>query len=310
MAMVCHGQVRIVRPPDGQPAGTAGNQPPTQPTQRVQPGPQQPPVQARAMTPDEETMAQARRSLAEGKPGKALSLMDSWLDKHKESERAYVPEAYYLRGNAKLAMDDEFAALYDYEAVIRDYPESEQFVPCLERELQVARLYLNGRNKPSNLFGLRLDDGGPLGEELILRLAERLPGSRLAERALLDLADYYARTRDLALAAEAYDVFLRLYPKSQERALAMQRRVYANIARFKGPGYDSAALKDAMVQIDEFQEEFPAEAQRTGVSELRGRPAQNVHQSRSCERRRSSPTSRDRGSCPPPHVPRARRAAR
>ena len=41
----------------------------------------------------------------------------------------------------------------------------------------------------------------------------------------------------------------------------------ANIARFKGPGYDTATLKDAMVQIDEFQLEFPAEAQRTGVSD-------------------------------------------
>lgn len=179
----------------------------------------------------------------------------------------YFAEAYYLRGNAKLAMGNEFASLYDYEEVIKNHPESEQFVPCLERELQVARLYLNGRKKPSNLFGLRLDSGKPLAEEIILRICERLPGSRLAERAILELADYYARARDLELAAETYDVFLRLYPRSDQRSLAMQRRVYANIARFKGPGYDAAALKDAMVQIEEFQEEFPAEAQRTGVSD-------------------------------------------
>lgn len=180
---------------------------------------------------------------------------------------AYVPEVLYLRGNAKLAMGDEWDALFDYEDVIKNYPESDQFVPCLERELQVARLYLNGRNKPGNLFGLRLDSGKPVGEELVLRICERLPGSRLAETSLLELADFYARSRDLELAAETYDVFLRLYPQSDSRSLAMQRRVYANIARFKGPGYDTATLKDAMVQIDEFQQEFPAEAQRSGVSD-------------------------------------------
>jgi outer membrane protein assembly factor BamD (BamD/ComL family) len=49
--------------------------------------------------------------------------------------------------------------------------------------------------------------------------------------------------------------------------LAMQRRVYANIAQFKGPGYDTRSLRDAMVQIEEFQNEFPAQAQATGVSD-------------------------------------------
>ncbi len=258
------------------------------------------PAQGATVSKDAETMAQARRFLAEGKPGRALSLMDTWIANYErrekktslagefigwlfrdptparntaefwrayEESRAYVPEAFYLRGNAKLAMGNEFDALYDYEEVIKYYPESEQFVPCLERELQVSRLYLNGLDKPSAFFGIRWGDGHYLAEEIILRLAERLPGSRLAERALLDLADYYARSRDLNLAAESYDVFLRLYPKSEFRSLAMQRRVFANIARFKGPGYDASSLKDAMVQIEEFQQEFPAEAQRTGVSD-------------------------------------------
>lgn len=256
-AAATHAQVKIADPTGPAPVkvtapgGTPAAQPP------------------RAMSPDEEAMASARRALAEDKPSRALSLLNDWIDRHEKDVQLspYRAEAFYLRGNAKLAMGNEFASLYDYEEVIKNHPESEQFVPCLERELQVARLYLNGRKKPSNLFGLRLDSGKPLAEEIILRICERLPGSRLAERSILELADYYARARDLELAAETYDVFLRLYPRSDQRSLAMQRRVYANIARFKGPGYDAAALKDAMVQIEEFQEEFPAEAQRTGVSD-------------------------------------------
>jgi outer membrane protein assembly factor BamD (BamD/ComL family) len=100
-----------------------------------------------------------------------------------------------------------------------------------------------------------------------VRIAERLPGSKLAERALLELADYYARVRELRMAVETYDVFVRLFPRSPMRANAMQRRIYATVAQFKGPRYDVRMLKDAQVQIEDFAAEFPAEAQRTGLND-------------------------------------------
>jgi outer membrane protein assembly factor BamD (BamD/ComL family) len=212
-------------------------------------------------------MTQARRHLAAEQPAKAKSILDAWIDRHRGSLHASLPEAHYLRGNAWLALDEEYESLYDYEEVVKNYPGSEFFAPSLEREFQVAKLYLRGRNIPSRIFGLRIDSGDRLGEEIILRIAERLPGSRLAEQSLMELADHYARTRDLRLAAETYDVFLQLFPASEHRQLAMQRRVYANIAQFKGPGYATSTLRDAKVQIDEFQEEYPDAAQRTGLSD-------------------------------------------
>jgi tetratricopeptide (TPR) repeat protein len=217
------------------------------------------------LSPDDAVIIAARRALAADRPGEARRTLTKWLNANQGSEHPLLPEAHYLRGNALLAQDDEFEALYDYEEVIKNHPASEFFVSSLERELDIARLYLNGRRKPT--LGLRIDSGVPLAEEIIIRIGERLPGSKLAERALLELADFYARTRDLRMAAETYDVFLRLFPRSDLRQKAMQRRIYANVAQFKGPGYDASVMREAAVLIDDFQNEFPAQAQQSGLTD-------------------------------------------
>ena len=63
------------------------------------------------------------------------------------------------------------------------------------------------------------------------------------------------------MAAETYDVFLTLFPKSEHRRKAMQRRVYSNIARFKGPKYDASGLVEAKFQIERFSA-VPAQAEQ------------------------------------------------
>jgi TolA-binding protein len=220
---------------------------------------------------DAASMSEIRRLLADGRISSARSKVDAWIDANvNEAAKArrsnpFAPEAYLLRGDCKLANDDEYDALFDYEEVVKTFPGSEQFVPSLERELRVANLYFNGRRKRT--FGLRIDDATPIAEEIVIRINERLPGSRLAERAMLDLADYYYRQRDLRSATDTYDVFLRLFPKSEHRQLAMQRRTYSNIAQFKGPRYDGRPLISAKFQIDQFQTEFPADAERVGLSD-------------------------------------------
>lgn len=215
--------------------------------------------------PDARLMDRARRLLADDKPGEARSLLTAWLDAEDRTTNPYQPEAFILRGDARLAESDEEDALRDYEKVVKNYPGSEQFVPALERELSVARLYLSGRHRKALWF--RIESGKPLAEEIIIRINERLPGSRLAEDALIELADYYYQDRDLKMAAEAYDVFLSRFPKSDYRARALQRRAFSSIARFKGPRHDASGLIEARYQIEDFQREYPADAERLGMSD-------------------------------------------
>lgn len=224
--------------------------------------------QATASAPDSADRAEMdaiRRLLAEGRGSDAENRAEEWI-KRSSKQSAFYPEAVLLRGNAKLLQNEEFDALYDYEEVIKDFPGSEQFVPALEKELEIARLYLGGLRRQSWLL-LRIDDGVPTAEEIIIRVNERLPGSALAEQALLDLANYYYDQRDLRMASEAYDVFLTNFPRSEHRELALSRRVYSSIGQFKGPRYNTRGLVDAGVLLRQYQDEFPLQAQLAGLDD-------------------------------------------
>lgn len=211
-------------------------------------------------------LVMARERLARGSDDAAVAMLDEWFEKNPDPRGSMVPEALILRGDAHLAGGDEYRALLDYERVARDFSGTDALPIALERELRIANLYLNGlRVKMWGMF--RIDSGRPLAEEIIIRINERLPGSRLAEQALLDLADYYYRERELRQAADTYDVFLKLFPSSDKRQIAMQRRLYANIAKFKGPQYDASSLIEAQVQIEEYAAEFPAQAREKGLDD-------------------------------------------
>jgi outer membrane protein assembly factor BamD (BamD/ComL family) len=82
---------------------------------------------------------------------------------------------------------------------------------------------------------MRLLDAGDVAEELLIRIQERLPGSRLAELAGIELADYYFARRKMDLAAEMYSIFLQNNPRSEFVSKARRRLIYAHLASFKGP---------------------------------------------------------------------------
>ncbi len=222
-------------------------------------------VEAPAPGSDEAMLAEARRLLAEGEPGRARSLLSRWIERNQRSGSPALPEAYRLRGDAKLAAGEEFSALYDYELVAKQYSGTDQYVIVLERELEIANRYIRGLRR--RFLGIRFINAADMGEELLVRIQERLPQSELAERAGMELADYYYRERRLELADTAYDLFLQNYPRSTQRAKAMRRRVFATLALFKGPKYDASPLTDARVLIERFSASYPADAREAGLDE-------------------------------------------
>lgn len=214
---------------------------------------------------DEALIRDARRALAEDRPGEARNMLDDWIRTHDRSGSQWLPTAYRLRGDAKRAQGDEFKALYDYESVIRGFPGSDEFVIAIEREVDIAVEYANGKKRKA--FGLRIESGGDTAVEIFIRANERLPGSALAERALVELADYYFRRREMDLASEAYGIYLINFPEGPNRLHAKERQIYASIATFNGPRYDATGLRDAREQVRRFELEYPAVAKREGLDE-------------------------------------------
>ncbi|MEQ9459403.1 MAG: outer membrane protein assembly factor BamD [Phycisphaeraceae bacterium] len=205
-----------------------------------------------------------RRLIAEGEGEEAEDLATRWIRNHPDHELEI--EARLLRGDALVSQERYYKALFDYEYVIRVYPGSEAFFTALEREFEIARLYTSGVKRKLLGFAILPADGE--GEELLIRIQERVPGSDLGERASLLLADYYYDNAQMFLASEAYDIFLENYPESNRREWALLRLVLSNLARFKGPKYDATGLLEARERLLIYRAEFPASAEKIGIEAL------------------------------------------
>ena len=218
-------------------------------------------------TGPEGRLAVARRALAEGDYVRAEHLAGAWIEGHEH--HPLLPEAYLVRGDALNAQASLYKALFDYELIARAYPGSELFVLALQREYQIAQRF--GAGYKRKLWGMRIIDASDEAEELLIRIQERLPGSRLAEQAAMELADFYFRRRQMDLAVDMYSIFIENYPDSQWISKARRRLIYAHLATFKGPEFDIAGLREARSRLNELKAMEPSIAQQIGADGLLNR---------------------------------------
>ena len=210
-------------------------------------------------------LLRARQAVLDGDPQRGEDLATAFINQYPNSPM--VAEAYLIRGDALQAMGQEYQSLFDYEEIARGYPNSPVFVTALEREFEIAKQYANGRYR--KLLGLvRILPAEDDAEEILIRIQERLPGSRLAEEAGMELADYYFRKRDLRMAAEAYDLFVENYPRSKDINKARLRLIYSFLADYRGPRYDASGLEEARLRLEDLRVKDPGLAQRIGVEAL------------------------------------------
>jgi outer membrane assembly lipoprotein YfiO len=222
-------------------------------------------------TPDPDSpagkLATIRKRIIEDKAEKAAQLARQWIEQYPNHPR--MPEARLLLGDALVAQNRYYDSLYQYERLVRQYPGSDQFMIALQREFRIARQFTGGLNR---LFlGMRLLPAEGEGEELLIRIQERAPGSRVGEKASITLADYYFRQGEMEHAATAYDMFLINYPNSMKRQWAMKRLIEASLARFEGPPYNPTGLLEARQRLETYVNEFPAAAEKMGADSLRVR---------------------------------------
>ena len=209
-------------------------------------------------------LAEIRRSLANGETNRAVSLIAQWLVQFEG--HSLTAEAYLLRGDSYRARRDYYKALFDYEYIARVYPASEIFVKALERELEIAKLYAGGLKR--KMWGMRIVDASEEAQELLIRVQERMPGSRLAESAGIALGDYYFSRRQMTLAVDAYSLFIENYPRSEHVGKARRRLIFSYLASFKGPEFDAAGLYEARELLWDLQAMEPAAAEQSGADAL------------------------------------------
>ena len=215
---------------------------------------------ARTIEPIDEDEAYIREAwaiLLGGEPGRAKRLLSQWLRENRNLGNQWTPLALLVRGDAKVALDDEYEALYDYEEIARNYPGSPEFVKAAERELEIAVDYIEGKRR--KFLGLRITNARRDGEELLVRIAERLPGSQLAERAMLELGAHYRRTGEFGLARDVYGIFLEAFPTSTFYRVVLLARIEATFAQYNGPQYDGSGLIETQELLNVYEARYPGD---------------------------------------------------
>jgi len=208
-------------------------------------------------------LAEAARLIAAGDPDPAIELLDDWIKARRRTDDPLLARAFLLRGDAQVADGNEYEALYDYERVITDFPGSAEFIDAVAREAEIANAYLDGLKR--KFLGLRIENSRRVGEELLIRVQERLPGSTVAEDAGFRLARHYFDRGDLRLAAEMYSIFRVNFPESTRAREALLGQIYSNVAAFKGPAYDASVLLEARLLLDRYEARYPLDAERDPV---------------------------------------------
>ncbi len=209
------------------------------------------------MDADEAFIRQAWATLLGGDASEARSMLSRWLRENRNRGNPWTPLALLVRGDAKVALNDEYQALFDYEEISRNYAGSPEFVKAAERTLVIAVDYINGKRR--KFLGLRLTNARRDGEELLVRIAERLPGSQLAERAMLELGAHYRRTGEFGLARDVYGIFLEAFPTSPFYRAVLLARIEATFSQYNGPEYDGSGLIETEELLDVYEARYPGD---------------------------------------------------
>ena len=209
----------------------------------------------------DETLDRAEQMVQHGQVGPAKKVVVGWLKTHKDSP--IRDRGVYLLGECNYLVGNRLLSFYNFDELLDLYPDSRYFYPALQRQYDIADAYLKGyKNK---FLGLPIIDAHIEATEMLYRIQQRSPGSPLAEKALLRVADYYYSSGEFDVAADAYAAYIRGYPRSPHLARVRLRQAFSALAQFRGVRYDATPIIDARQQLQDLQAAYPQLAEEENI---------------------------------------------
>ncbi len=228
-----------------------------------------PVAQPEAGTPEGE-LARLRKHVAEGNGRRACWVADDFLDDYPTAPQR--EEVLHLWGQAEMLRGRYFQAYERFEQQLLEHPTGQYAQRALEREYEIGDAFLNGRKRTVLGFVPLPAEGD--GMDILKRIPDHAPGSLVAERALMRLADYHYDDQKYANAAQAYDRYLESFARSERAPYAQLQAARATYASFHGVSYENTPLLDARQRFRVFREQYPAEAERANVDGI----LERIHQ--------------------------------
>jgi outer membrane protein assembly factor BamD (BamD/ComL family) len=200
----------------------------------------------------------------DGKSKDAMKQTIVWLKRNKDSP--LFDRGLYLEAEALYQYGNRIKAFFYLDELLDDYPDSTLYTQALEKQYQIADDFLNGYKR--RFLYIPMLGGEEEAVEMMYRLQQRSPGSPLAEKALLRTADYYYADREFDLAVDAYEAYIKNYPRSEAIPRVKLRQAYANLAQFHGVRFDTTPITDAKAQLEDIVKQYPDLATQENIPTL------------------------------------------
>jgi outer membrane protein assembly factor BamD (BamD/ComL family) len=209
-----------------------------------------------------DTLGQARALLAKNKPDDARKILQKWIKANADDER--YEEGVFLLGDTYYESRDFWKAVQQYQSVAEN-SSGELFRLAQTRCLDVGRAFLAGQKRILwRIFRLPAYDDGV---EILDRVWQREPGSRMGELALKYKGDYRFGNGDMDLAQDEYANLVEQYPKGRFVQMAMERTAVSAEAAFPGVKFDDTPLREADEKYRQFENTYPSYAEREQVAD-------------------------------------------
>ncbi|MGD1275635.1 MAG: outer membrane protein assembly factor BamD [Tepidisphaeraceae bacterium] len=216
------------------------------------------PTTAPVVEPD---LDRAEQLLVQHQHKAARKILLEWEKHHQHSPGR--DRCIFLLAEAFFQDDSRTKAFYYCDELMDEYPSSPLFEAALQKQFDIADAYLNGYKRQFLWF--RFIDASDDGIEMLYRIQQRAPGSPLAEQALLHTADYYYNNQDYDLAEDAYNAYVRSYPRSAEVPRVKLRAAFSSLAQFRGVRFDATSIIDARAQLVDIEKTYPEMAAEENV---------------------------------------------
>lgn len=209
-------------------------------------------------------LATARKLVDEGRYTAAFEATVRWLLSNRDSPNR--DQGLLLAAETLRLSGDHVKAFYYADELLDTDPNSPLWFPALQMQFEIGEHFLSGWRR--RFLGIPLEDWTSEGIEVMFRVQQRAPGSPLAERALLRTAEFYFDDQQYDLAADAYAVYAKRYPRSPEAVKARLREAYANYAQFTGPRFDPTPALNARQALSDLIVQYPQLATQQGLPQL------------------------------------------
>ncbi len=209
-------------------------------------------------------LAAVRQLLADGSNRKAIKGAEKFIDAFPGDEGG--EEAMSLAGEAELNREHYWQSYQWYEQQVSQYPAGLLFERGLSRQAEIADAFLAGEKRIVwYIFRLGATEEGL---EIHERVADRLPGSKLAERSMMTVAEYLFVEKRWVEAEAAYTRYGELFGgryRSEEAELKAAHSVYNS---FRSVEHDDTPLVESEQRYRAYMARYPKSAAGKEVSAI------------------------------------------